>query len=138
MTECMPVTCPLVSDPLGKPGSVGVACGPQLAVMTDAGLGCTAGEVGQVMIRGPPLFHGYLNTDNVETLSADGWFPTGDLGYLDKGGSLYITGRSKEVINRGGETLSPFEIEDAMRSHPSLREVMAFSAPHSLFQVREA
>ena len=97
MTECMPVTCPLASDPLGKPGSVGVACGPQLAVMTDAGLGCPAGEVGQVMIRGPPLFHGYLNTDNVETMSPDGWFPTGDLGYLDKGGALYVTGRSKEV-----------------------------------------
>ena len=63
-----------------------------------------------------------------------GWFNTGDMGSLDDEGYLFISGRSKEIINRGGETISPFEIEEAIQQHPSVKETLAFSAPHEQYQ----
>jgi acyl-CoA synthetase (AMP-forming)/AMP-acid ligase II len=96
------------------------------------------------MIKGAPCFKGYetsspdpslLDRDSFFTINGDpDWFCTGDCGYLDQEGYLFISGRSKEIINRGGETISPFEIEEAVLSHPSVREVMCFSSPHNHFQ----
>ena len=95
------------------------------------------------MVRGAPCFQGYeggdegdaVNEEAFFTLNGeDGWFDTGDLGYLDEHSYLFISGRSKEIINRGGETISPFEIEEALLQHPDVREACAFSAPHEHFQ----
>lgn len=94
------------------------------------------------MVKGAPCFLGYESTEdnsiNEEaffTIQGEpGWFDTGDLGYLDENSYLFISGRSKEIINRGGETISPFEIEEALVQHPDIREACAFSAPHDHFQ----
>jgi hypothetical protein len=64
----------------------------------------------------------------------DGWFNTGDMGTMDSNGYLFISGRSKEIINRGGETISPLEIEEVVQQHPWVAQTMAFSSPHAQFQ----
>jgi acyl carrier protein len=95
------------------------------------------------MVKGAPCFIGYeasgeddsVNEEAFFTIDGQqGWFDTGDLGYLDANSYLFISGRSKEIINRGGETISPFEIEEALVQHPDVREACAFSAPHEHFQ----
>lgn len=102
--------------------------------------------IGRVAVRGPPVFPGYLKQDGTlerSGFNSAGWFDTGDLGYLDESGYLYITGRSKEVINRGGEIISPFEIEEAIITaaqsvdspiHGRVSQALAFSVPHQVLQ----
>ena len=82
------------------------------------------------------MFEGYEDEHGSVVCAADpnGWFDTGDLGYLDAGGYLFINGRSKEIINRGGEVISPFEVEEAMMHCPLIKDCLAFSAPHDLLQ----
>jgi len=98
------------------------------------------GTEGPICVRGAPCFRGYgvLANDPTatlpETFLPGGWFNTGDLGYLDSDGYLYITGRSKEVINRGGEIISPMEVEEEVASHPDVVECAAFSASHDVLQ----
>ena len=95
---------------------------------------------GNILVRGSPCFGGYENDSatNKESFfvvdGKDGWFNTGDVGHLDANNYLFISGRSKEVINRGGETISPFEIEEAIIQHPLVKETIAFSASHEKFQ----
>jgi acyl-CoA synthetase (AMP-forming)/AMP-acid ligase II len=115
-----------------------VCIGPEVTVRDMAtGRECGAGESGAILVRGPPVFSGYCGADhnnkndNVATFLPDGWFDTGDLGKFDTDGHLFITGRSKEVINRGGETLSPYEIEQQVATHPDVLETMAFAMPHT-------
>ena len=92
---------------------------------------------GNICVRGYPVFHGYEDNDkaNAESFFPGGWFNTGDLGYMDDDGYLYINGRSKEVINRGGEIISPFEIEEAMLTLPCILKLVCFAAPHDTLQV---
>jgi carbonic anhydrase/acetyltransferase-like protein (isoleucine patch superfamily)/acyl carrier protein len=141
MTECMPISSPPATYQLDKPGTSGVAVGPELAILNTTTVeSLPFGEVGPVCVRGEPCFNGYGKIANdksptiVETFLKDGWFNTGDLGYMDKDGYLFITGRSKEVINRGGEIISPMEVEEAVLSHPDISACMAFSVPHSVLQ----
>jgi acyl-CoA synthetase (AMP-forming)/AMP-acid ligase II len=98
----------MASNPLPpgerKPGSVGRAAGPEIAVLDDAGSPVPAGEVGEVAVRGPSVFAGYeRNPDANRESFTGGWFRTGDQGYLDEDGYLFLRGRFKEIINRGGE-----------------------------------
>ena len=99
-----------------------------------------AGVKGNILVRGPPCFGGYendaqANKESFFTIEGqEGWFNTGDMGSLDAAGYLFISGRSKEIINRGGETISPFEIEEAVLQHPLVKETLAFSAPHAEYQ----
>lgn len=80
--------------------------------------------------------NGSANDESFFTVDGqDGWFSTGDMGHLDESGYLFISGRSKEIINRGGETISPFEIEEAVIQHACVKETLAFSAPHQEYQV---
>jgi acyl-CoA synthetase (AMP-forming)/AMP-acid ligase II len=130
--------------------SVGRAAGPEIMVMSEPGArGDTApvppGGVGEVCVRGPCLMAGYARSaastaDHAEEeagcpgrgLTPAGWLRTGDLGRLDPDGYLFLTGRCKEMINRGGESLSPLAIEEAVLAHPSVAACACFAAPHRL------
>jgi acyl-CoA synthetase (AMP-forming)/AMP-acid ligase II/acetyltransferase-like isoleucine patch superfamily enzyme/acyl carrier protein len=134
MTECMPISSPPFSYQLEKPGTSGVAVGPQVTIFSNNFEILPPGSEGNICVRGRPCFHGYGGQSQGESFLEGGWFNTGDLGYLDKDGYLYITGRSKEVINRGGEIISPMEVEEEVRHHPSVKDCLAFSAPHDVLQ----
>lgn len=126
----------MASNPLPprarKPGSVGVAAGPEIAIMADDGALLAAGVQGEIVIRGPNVTAGYENnpTANAEAFT-HGWFRTGDLGTLDDEGYLAITGRKKEIINRGGEKISPREVDEVLLDHPAVAQVVTFAVPHA-------
>ncbi|KAI1917864.1 hypothetical protein LOZ12_000356 [Ophidiomyces ophidiicola] len=146
MTECMPIASPPLSYNLDRPGTSGKSVGPDIAIMNLSDSSCLPPrETGRICVRGFPVFPGYLLSDGIDksSLTEDGWFDTGDLGYLDEDGYLYVTGRGKEVINRGGEIISPFEIEEAIlkasQSPESpifgrISDVLAFSIGHDVLQ----
>ncbi len=115
-----------------KPGSVGVAAGPEIAIRGSDGF-LPAGQAGEVVIRGPNVTAGYANNPKAnETAFIDGWFRTGDEGMFDEDGYLFLTGRLKEMINRGGEKVSPLEIDVALLDHPSVAEACCFAIPHAV------
>jgi acyl-CoA synthetase (AMP-forming)/AMP-acid ligase II len=126
----------IASNPLPpavrKPKSVGVAAGPEVAVMDDTAHLLPAGEPGEIVVRGDNVAHGYTGNPeaNAEAYTA-GWFRTGDQGYIDSEGYIFLTGRLKEVINRGGEKVSPREVEDALLEHPAVGQAVAFRVPHA-------
>lgn len=132
MTEA---THQMASNPLPparrKPGSVGLPAGPDIAIMGDDGLLLTHGSVGEIVIRGPNVTAGYENNDkaNAEAYTA-GWFRTGDQGVIDADGYLSLTGRLKEIINRGGEKISPREVDEVLMDHPAVAQVVCFGMPH--------
>ena len=126
----------ITSNPLPprerKAGSVGLALGSaQVAVMDEAGGLLPPTKTGEIVLRGATVMHGYENdpTTNERTF-ANGWFRTGDQGFLDDSGYLFITGRLKEIINRGGQKIAPREIEEALIGHPAVADVAAFAIPH--------
>ena len=114
-----------------KPGTVGIAAGPEVAIMDTAGQLLPPGRVGEVVIRGENVTRGYENNPkaNAEAFT-DGWFRTGDQGVMDADGYLTITGRLKEIINRGGEKVSPREVDDVLMDHPAIAQVVTFAIPH--------
>ena len=115
---------------LRKPGSVGPAAGPDVGIMDDACILLPAGERGEVVIRGANVTRGYLNNAEANaTAFVGGWFRTGDQGYLDSDGYLFLTGRIKEIINRGGEKISPREIDEVLLDHPAVVQAVAFAVP---------
>lgn len=142
MHDCsMPISSPPQSYALEPAGTSGTAVGPDILIVDDDLHPLPTGGKGNIFVRGPPCFGGYEgnNAANDESFFAvpgrgGGWFNTGDMGSVDAQGYLFISGRSKEIINRGGETISPFEIEEAIVQHPYVREVIAFSAPHEQYQ----
>lgn len=115
-----------------KPGSVGPAAGPEIAIVNEAGDLLPPDVAGEVVIRGPNVISGYVESAANDNAFVDGWFRTGDLGRLDDAGHLYITGRTKEVINRGGEKISPREIDEALLDHPAVVQAAAYAVPHSV------
>ncbi len=125
----------MASNPLPpaerKPGTVGLAAGPEVAVMDDAGTLLDQGAVGEIVIRGPNVTSGYENNPkaNAEAFS-HGWFHTGDQGQIDEDGYLRLTGRLKEIINRGGEKISPREVDEVLMDHPAVEQVVTFARPH--------
>ncbi|MCZ6631803.1 MAG: acyl--CoA ligase [bacterium] len=125
------MTCNALPPGVRKPGTVGPAAGPEVSVMDEAGALLPVGSVGEVVIRGPNVTLGYENnpTANAEAYT-NGWFRTGDQGVLDDDGYLTITGRLKEIINRGGEKISPREIDDVLMDHPAVQQVVTFAIPH--------
>ena len=114
-----------------KPGSVGRPTGAEIIIMDGEGRRLTAGEAGEIALRGPTIARGYDN-DRAATEAAfrDGWFRTGDLGYLDEDGYLFIVGRSKDVIKRGGQHLCPPRWKRFCLDHPGVVDAAAFSIPH--------
>jgi acyl-CoA synthetase (AMP-forming)/AMP-acid ligase II/thioesterase domain-containing protein len=125
----------MTSNPLPpgrrKPGSVGLAAGPDVAVMDPAGRLLDAERVGEVVIRGASVMRGYEGAGDANAIAfSDGWLRTGDQGYLDRDGYLWINGRIKEIINRGGEKVTPREIDEALLAHPAVTQAVAFAVPH--------
>ncbi|MGE0004266.1 MAG: acyl--CoA ligase [Parvibaculaceae bacterium] len=112
-------------------GSVGLAAGPEVAIMDGAGKLLEPGGVGEIVIRGPNVTLGYENNPkaNAEAF-AHGWFHTGDQGTMDAQGYVRITGRLKEIINRGGEKISPREVDEVLMDHPAVQQVVTFAMPH--------
>lgn len=114
-----------------KPGSVGLAAGPEIAILDEAGEALPSGQTGEVAIRGSNVTRGYLDNPEADSVAfCRGWFRTGDQGYLDDEGYLFITGRLKELINRGGEKIAPREIDEVLLAHPGVRQAVAFAVPH--------
>ena len=132
MTEA---THQMTSNPLPpaarKPGTVGRAAGPEVAIMGKDGSLLDAGGVGEIVIRGANVTAGYENNEaaNAEGF-AHGWFRTGDQGTMDAEGYVSITGRLKEIINRGGEKISPREVDELLMDHPAVAQVVCFGMPH--------
>jgi acyl-CoA synthetase (AMP-forming)/AMP-acid ligase II len=117
-------------------GSVGIAAGPEVAIMDAAGTLLPANSTGEIVIRGPNVTAGYENnpTANHEAFTAGDagcWFRTGDQGVMDAEGYLTITGRLKEIINRGGEKISPREVDEVLMDHAAVLQVVTFAIPHA-------
>ena len=125
----------MASNPLPpaqrKIGSVGLAAGPKVSIMDETGQLLSPGKIGEIVIRGANVMHGYENNSEANALAfTRGWFRTGDQGHLDKDGYLFITGRLKELINRGGEKIAPREVEEVILRHPAVAEAITFAMPH--------
>lgn len=116
------------------PGTVGEGTGVHINVMDEGGSMVSAGGKGEVVIKGPNVMQGYRNNDdaNAEAFT-DGWFRTGDQGFIDKKGYLNLTGRLKELINRGGEKISPLEVDAVMAQHPAVLEAVSFGFPDAKY-----
>lgn len=126
----------MASNPLPpaarKPGSVGRAAGPEVAIMDEAGALLPSGCTGEVVIRGANVTAGYeANSAANQSAFTSGWFRTGDQGWMDDDGYLFLTGRLKELINRGGEKIAPREVDEALLAHPGVRQALAFAIPHA-------
>ena len=132
MTEAAhQMTCNPLPPAPRKPGTVGIAAGPDVSVMDAAGNHLAPGEEGEIVIRGPNVTPGYENNEaaNREAFT-HGWFRTGDQGFRDADGYFTITGRLKEIINRGGEKISPREVDEVLMDHPAVQQVVTFAMSH--------
>lgn len=132
MTEAShQMTCNQLPPGERRAGTVGTASGPEVAVMNDAGDLLEPGEIGEIVIRGPNVTVGYENNPEANTKAfTNGWFRTGDQGAMDEDGFFSLTGRLKEIINRGGEKISPKEVDVVLMDHPAVRQVVTFAVPH--------
>lgn len=121
---------PLPDDGPHKPGSVGKPVGQEMAILNEKGE-IQKGEVqGEVCIRGPNVTKGYKNNPAANKTAFEfGWFHTGDIGFFDSEGYLHLVGRIKELINRGGEKISPIEVDAVLLSHPDIAQAVAFGVP---------
>ena len=125
----------MASNPLPpaarKPGSVGPGTGVQISIRDESGRPLPAGMPGEVCILGPNVIREYENNPEATAKSFfDDWFRTGDQGILDTQGYLTLTGRIKELINRGGEKIAPREIDEVLLAHPAVGEAVCFGVPH--------
>jgi len=116
-----------------KPGTVGPSAGPEIRIVDSNGDKVPAGVTGEIVIRGPNVMKAYENNPKA---NADGffgeWFRTGDQGVMDEDGYVSITGRLKEIINRGGEKISPREVDEIIMEHPAVHQCVTFALPHEM------
>ncbi|MDP2620307.1 MAG: non-ribosomal peptide synthetase [Hyphomicrobiales bacterium] len=131
MTE----TCWIAANPPNfagrKFGSVGLPVIDEIKIMGADGRTVAPGERGEVFVRGPTVFEGYEGDPEANRAAfLDGWFRTGDEGFFDEDGYLVLTGRIKEMIDRGGEKVSPAEVDAAVMEHPGVVEAATFPIPH--------
>ena len=128
-------TCRIAAEPLPprarKRGSVGLPMVNEVALLDAAGNIRHEGGPGEIIVRGPLVFRGYVDDPALTAASFLGdWFRTGDVGHIDEDGYIRVAGRLKEIINRGGEKISPVEIDIAIQSSPGVKEAAAFAVPH--------
>jgi oxalate---CoA ligase len=131
LTEAGAVTSTPLAPYTSKAGSAGVRIAAGVEIMDEAGNLLPPGRAGEIVVRGPSVMKEYRNNPKA-TLDAfrNGWLRTGDLGYIDEQGFLYVTGRLKEIVNRGGEKILPGEIDIALLAHPAVADAAAFGVPH--------
>jgi acyl-CoA synthetase (AMP-forming)/AMP-acid ligase II len=126
----------MASNPLSgtrKPGTVGPAAGPEIRIVNDKGQTLPSGVTGEIVIRGPNVMREYeANPKANADAFYDGWFRTGDQGMMDEQGYVTITGRLKEIINRGGEKISPREVDEIIMEHPAVHQCVTFAMPHDM------
>ena len=114
-----------------KLGTCGIPWPDTVSIVGEDGRQLPPGEQGEILVRGPTVMSGYLNAPELNrTRFVNGWFKTGDIGSLDEDGFLTLHGRKDDLINRGGEKISPVEIDDALMRHPAVAEAAAFAVPH--------
>jgi long-chain acyl-CoA synthetase len=133
LTELSGLATTYVAGQPRKPGSVGMALGDtELRIVSLEGAPLPAGGIGEVQFRGPSVVPGYWNDPAAtrEALDADGWLATGDVGYLDEDGYLFLVDRRKEMIIRGGYNVYPREVEEALYAHPAVLEAAVVGVPH--------
>ena len=128
---------PLPSHGVHKAGSVGKPTGIQVKILDDDNNELKQGEIGEISINGPSVTSGYLNRPDANKkcfvrVGDDIFFRTGDQGKIDKDGYVFLTGRLKEMINRGGEKIAPLEIDDVILTHPKVNVAVAFGVPHDI------
>lgn len=129
----------MTSNPLPPakrvPGSVGVGQGVEVEILDGTGASVPQGSEGEICIRGANVTHGYLNNPsaNASSFTKAGFFRTGDQGRKDAEGYVYITGRIKELINKGGEKISPIELDNVLTRHPAVAEAVSFAVPDELY-----
>ena len=127
----------MTSNPLPpgvrKAGTVGTQAGPDVRVVDDHGDPVVPGAIGEIVIRGENVMGGYESNPAANAAAfIKGWFRTGDQGVMDADGYLSITGRLKEIINRGGEKISPREVDEIILEHPAVHQCVTFAVPHDL------
>ena len=129
--SCMHVTANPLPPAARKPGSVGRPVTAEVVVVDDEGRPRPVGEAGEIQVRGATVMTGYENDPAANAAAfRDRWYRTGDLGRFDADGYLFVTGRIKELINRGGEKVSPREVDDALVEHPAIARAVTFPVPH--------
>lgn len=118
-----------------KPGTVGLGQGVEVKILDDAGDELPQGSAGEICIKGENITKGYLNNAaaNADAFTKTGYFRTGDQGKKDEDGYIVITGRLKELINKGGEKISPIELDNVLACHPAIAEVVSFAVPDELY-----
>lgn len=118
-----------------KPGSVGVGQGVEVKILDQAGKEVPQGAEAEICIRGPNVTKGYINNEkaNKESFTASGFFRTGDQGKKDEDGYIIITGRIKELINKGGEKISPIELDNVLAQYPAVAEAVSFAIPDDMY-----
>lgn len=127
----------MASNPLPpaarKPGTVGPSAGPEIRVVDGTGRPVPSGATGEIVIRGANVMSAYENNPKANADGFyDGWFRTGDQGTMDEDDYLTITGRLKEIINRGGEKISPREVDEIIMEHPAVHQCVTFAVPHDM------
>ena len=131
MTECMPIACPPLDYRLERKGASGRVLGPEVSIRSEAGAAVATGGSGRILIRGVPVTRfAPDDAESMDPMAAEGWFDTGDIGRFDDDGFLYVVGRGKDIIKRGGETIAPAEIEEVLVGHPDVRAALSFAVPH--------
>jgi acyl-CoA synthetase (AMP-forming)/AMP-acid ligase II len=125
----------MTSNPLPplkrKPGTVGLPAGPVVEILTSDGKILGPNQIGEIAIKGANVTKGYQNNPKANNENfTDGWFRTGDQGQIDEEGFLTIKGRLKEIINRGGEKISPKEIDEVLLQHSNISQAVTFSIAH--------
>lgn len=125
MTETLVISCNNKTHK--KENSVGQIIGGKVKIVNEKGEKCKSNTVGEILFKSKQVFNGYLGSKNH---FRGKWFSTGDLGYIDKDGFLYIVGRIKELINKGGVKINPLELELELKKHPLIEEAVVFSIPH--------
>jgi acyl-CoA synthetase (AMP-forming)/AMP-acid ligase II len=131
-TASAPIACNPLPPRQSKPGSVGIPVGLDVAILNDRGDVLPAGQTGHVTVRGGSVMPGYDGDATATAAAFTGdWFKTGDQGFFDNEGFLYLSGRTREMINRGGENIAPREVDEALLEHPAVAEAVTFAVPHA-------
>jgi len=132
MTEAGNIAQTAFPPERAPPGSVGRAVKKEVAVVDAAGHIARLDAEGEILVRGPEVFNGYENdAESTRKAFLDGWFRTGDLGRIDRDGFVFLIGRVKDIINRGGDKIAPSEVESVLMQHPAVRDAAVFSLPHA-------